>query len=284
MKKIFLILTISLVFVFLSGFNEVVASATSNFSISIVSETPVETTVIFRGKAQSRSYVTLLKDAQIVAVTQADPNANFEISLTGLSAGIYSFGLWADDTAGRRTSTYFFNISITEGVTTIISGIFLSPTIAIDQAEVRQGDILNILGQSAPSAQVSVFINSGEEIVKTTGADNDGAWLYKFDTTSVDLGDYSTRVRASKESEISDFSPTASFKVSKKSVKSKKKCPAKGDLNNDCKVNLFDFSIAAYWWKKSLPKKIKKRVDRKLYRDGKINLRDFSVMAYYWTG
>ena len=53
----------------------------------------------------------------------------------------------------------------------------------------------------------------------------------------------------------------------------------KGDLNNDKKVNLVDFSIEAYWYKKKNPPA---NVD--LNHDGKVDLIDFSIMAYYWTG
>jgi len=55
---------------------------------------------------------------------------------------------------------------------------------------------------------------------------------------------------------------------------------AKGDLNSDGKVNLVDFSIAAYWYGRVfLP--AAKASD--LNSDGKVDLADFSIMAYYWS-
>jgi hypothetical protein len=56
----------------------------------------------------------------------------------------------------------------------------------------------------------------------------------------------------------------------------------KPDLNCDKKVNLIDFSILAYWYKRPLTKEAKQKVD--LNGDGKVDLVDFSIMAYYWTG
>lgn len=51
------------------------------------------------------------------------------------------------------------------------------------------------------------------------------------------------------------------------------------DANCDDVVDLIDFSILAFWYKKvGAPDKID------LNHDGKINLIDFSIMAYYWTG
>jgi len=55
-------------------------------------------------------------------------------------------------------------------------------------------------------------------------------------------------------------------------------CPAKGDVNNDCKVNLVDFSIAAYWYKRPSPPA---NVD--INSDGVVTLVDFSIMAFYWS-
>jgi hypothetical protein len=50
-------------------------------------------------------------------------------------------------------------------------------------------------------------------------------------------------------------------------------------MNNDKQVNLVDFSIAAYWYKRPSPPA---NID--LNSDGKVDLVDFSIMAYYWTG
>jgi hypothetical protein len=58
----------------------------------------------------------------------------------------------------------------------------------------------------------------------------------------------------------------------------------RGDLNNDGRVNLIDFSIAAYWYDKSLPAVLLTREKERLNGDGRIDMADFSIMAYYWTG
>ena len=53
----------------------------------------------------------------------------------------------------------------------------------------------------------------------------------------------------------------------------------KSDVNSDTKINLVDFSILAYWYKRESPPT---NVD--LNADGKIDLVDLSIMAFYWTG
>ncbi|HEY4493664.1 MAG TPA: hypothetical protein VJB98_03535 [Candidatus Paceibacterota bacterium] len=63
-----------------------------------------------------------------------------------------------------------------------------------------------------------------------------------------------------------------------------KVCPVMADMNDDCKVNLFDFSIAAFWWERSLSIEFTEVESNKLSGDGQITLEDFSIMAFYWTG
>lgn len=55
--------------------------------------------------------------------------------------------------------------------------------------------------------------------------------------------------------------------------------PPKGDINRDCRVNLIDLSVMAYWWERPLPP-----ITVDLNRNGLIDMADFSVLVFYWTG
>lgn len=240
----------------------------------------VETKVIFSGKAYPSSDVTLLKDAQISASTVAGSDADFQIDLSGLSAGNYIFSVYSEDSKARRSSLLTFPISVTQGATTNVSGIFIAPTIDVDKSEVKRGDNIAIFGQSAADAEITISINSDEEIFKKVQSDSDGIYLYNFDTIPLEIGQHFTKSKAALNGEISSFSRAVSFQVGNESVaKETAEVLIKGDPNNDGKVNLVDFSIAAFWYKKSSPPA---KVD--LNSDGKVDLIDFSIMAYYWTG
>lgn len=270
--------------------NFILAGQTSNFKIEILPITPPATTVIFKGMAAPYSFVTLLKDGQISASTQSGPDASFEITLTGLSAGIYVFTLYGDDIDGRRTSSMAFAIYVTSGVTTQISGIFLSPTIDVDREEVARGEVVSIFGKSKPQATVAVSISSASGTLasetKQTIAGSDGLWNYSLDTSLMDYGQYGARARSStNDGSVSDLSPKVDFKVSEISKKKiKRSCPTMADLNLDCKVNIIDLSMFAYWWKRELTDWAKQRVDNKLKKDGIIDIKDLGVLAFYWTG
>jgi len=59
-------------------------------------------------------------------------------------------------------------------------------------------------------------------------------------------------------------------------------CSTKADINHDGKVNIVDFSILAYWYKRPLTADaLKQCIDQN--SDGKVTLADFSILAYYWT-
>jgi len=246
----------------------------------------VETKVVFSGRAYPGSAVTLLKDAQIVVKTIAGPDSNFEISLAGLSGGNYIFSIYGEDKNGLKSPLFTFSVSITSGVTTKVSGIFLAPTIAVDKSEVRRGDNIAIFGQSTAASEISISVSSEEEVFVKTKADKDGVYLYNFDTSPLEIAQHFMKSKAALDGEISSFSKVISFIVGTKNVFAElpTKAPAKGDLSGDKRVNLVDFSIVAHWYKRPLSAAFKTVEKEKLNGDGKIDLVDFSIMAYYWTG
>jgi len=243
---------------------------------------PVVTQVNFKGRAYPGSKVTLLKDAQLAASVPAGSDANFEISLSGLSAGNFIFGVYSEDNKGNRSSLSTFSISVTRGAATQVSGIFIAPTIAVDKSEVKKGENIAIFGQSASQADVIISVNSEEEFFDKIKADENGAYLYNFDTSLLDMGQHFTKSKSVLAGAISSFGKAVGFIVGTKTVIAEPQAaPAKikGDMNGDARVNLLDFSITAYWYKRPAPPP---SVD--LNGDGKIDLVDFSIMAYYWTG
>jgi hypothetical protein len=244
-----------------------------------------ETNVEFSGRAYPMSKVSILKDGQLVLKTIAGPDSNFFAKLSGLSAGNYNFSVYGEDKNGIRGSSFTFPIYITAGVTTRIGGIFLAPTISVDKSEVLRGDNIAIFGQSAPNAQITINVNSDANIFVQQKSDKNGVYLLNFDSAILELGAHSAKSKQALGGEISQFGNTVGFKVGTKNIKLEAgKCPARGDLNADCRVNLVDFSIAAYWYKRPLSVAFKKIEKERLNGDGKIDLTDFSIMAYYWSG
>ena len=241
--------------------------------------------VFFSGRAYPLSKVSILKDGQLVLTTIAGPDSNFSATLNNLASGDYTFSVYGEDGEKRRSSPFTFPIFITSGVTTRIGGIFIAPTIAVDKKEVKKGDNIAIFGQSAPSSDIVLSVNSPQEFFVNAPSDANGIYLHNFDTSVLELGAHSTKSKALKSGEISSFSETVAFKVGDKNVFLDREVKStKCDLNDDNRCNLIDFSIAAFWYKKVLSASfVQKEIDH-LNGDGKIDLIDFSIMAFYWTG
>jgi hypothetical protein len=240
---------------------------------------------VFRGIAYPLSKVTLTKDGQVAAESLAGPDAQFEITLSGLSTGTFSFGIWSTDNRGERSVMQTYTIAVTNGVTTVISGIFLPPTITTDKVEVKLGDVLTVLGQTAPSSTINLYFHSEKEIVKNATASKDGTWVFKLDSSELGVDNHTVQSRSKVKDDYSSLSKLVAFKVGSRNILRSQAASAsggafkRGDVNKDGKVNLIDFSILAYWYKRLKPKP-----EYDLNHDGVVNIIDFSIVAYDWTG
>ena len=250
-----------------------------------IGRTIVQTGATFSGRAYPLSSVRLLKDGQLIAITIAGPDASFLITTLGINAGSHTFVIVGVDGNGLVSQSQSFSITVSSGVTTLISGIFLAPTLAVDKSTVKQGDNLAIFGQTVPESTVTIGIASNDETFRTILTDDAGVFLYNLDTVSLAKGNHETRAKSAKDGAISDFGRTIAFVVGDINIfRENQRCVQRGDMNNDCRVSLVDFSIAAFWYKKELNDTMRVRELAQLNGDGVINLIDLSIMAYYWTG
>lgn len=233
---------------------------------------------IFSGKAYPKATVVLLRDAQIVATALADKNADFRIETGNLSPGDYFFSLYGKDYLGKTSRLISFLVEDVSGATTSINNVLISPTIHKDKKEVKKGEIVGFFGQSIPNSEITIKSLNGKFSIKAI-SDQDGKYNYNLDTSLLDFGEYQVISKVSFKNATSE-SASISFIVGDRTILEEPKiCPVKADFNNDCAVNLVDFSILIYWFDKP---NVPSNID--LSQDGKADLVDFSIMAYYWTG
>ncbi|MDO8530142.1 MAG: hypothetical protein Q7S10_01935 [bacterium] len=235
--------------------------------------------VVFSGKAYPGATVVLLKDAQIAATVTANQNADFTIEAGRLSAADYIFSLYAKDSTGKSSRLIVIPVAAGGGTTTI-NNILIPPTISGAKKQVAKGEPLDIFGQSIPNASILIAIKkpTGEFSVNTV-SDAGGNYRHALDTSLLGFGEYQATAEASFGN-IASISSAIRFIVGDETIlEDPSACPLKGDLNEDCAVNLIDFSILIYWFDfTTVPEKVD------LNGDKKADLVDFSVMAYYWTG
>ena len=240
----------------------------------------IPTTINFSGMAYPMSRVTILRNGVIVLTTVADSQANFLASLNNASVGTYTFSVYAEDSSGVKSPTFSFPVNITSSAIVNISGIFIAPTINVDKTKVKKGEILTIFGQTTPSSNVNIFLNSNQNISQNITSNNKGLYKYLLNTTLFNYGDYNVVSKTTKNNRISPTSAEIIFTVGISSEENITNCNSiRADLNCDGRVNLIDFSIMAYWYKRA---NSPKRID--LNGDRKVDLIDFSILAFYWTG
>jgi len=247
---------------------------------------PPTTGITFTGMAYPLSKVTILKDGQIAVETIAGPDAKFKVAIGNLSPGNYNFTVRSMDQNNIPALPFSFPIFISQGSTTDVSGIFLAPTIEVDKLEVRRGDNIKIFGQTVPDSSITIEVNSETQIFLDTKSDKDGVYFYNFNSAPLEYGGHDTQSKTQlKDNTLSEYGRRVAFTVGNTNVPKipgEKICRA--DLNGDGKVNLIDFSIAAFWYNKVLSVEIATKELECLNGDRKINLVDFSIMAFYWTG
>lgn len=237
---------------------------------------PAPTEVIFEGKAYPEAFLTLLKNDKVAATFLAEDSGLFSTKITGLKGGTYTFGIWAEDTKGRRSATISITLDILERTTTRISGIAIPPTIEINPTQVERGYKLNIFGQSFPGSDINVFI-SPVGIIKQTETSLLGGWSYNLDTSSLEEGEYRAKAKALyKDGEQSQFSQELPFLVLPRGILM---CQG-ADLNFDGKVDIVDFSILLYFWEQTNPANHCADINF----DGVVGIFDFSIMMYWWSG
>ncbi len=245
-----------------------------------------EAGVTFSGYAFPLSTVTIMKDGVVVLETISGGDAAFSVRLSDLDSGSYNFAVYSTDIEGIRSVSFSFPITIEEGDSTTVSGIFIAPTIEVDKSQVRQGDDIVIFGQTTPESEVTIEVNSETPHFVETNSNDDGVYLYNFNTAVLEMGNHNSQSKTLLDTgQSSGYGNEVAFVVGTENIP---KVPGTGgcnaDLNGDLKVNLVDFSIAAFWYNKTLSSEMIIKESDCLNGSGMINLVDFSIMAYHWTG
>lgn len=235
---------------------------------------PITTKVIIQGKAYSDAPLTILKDGQVIVATKADSEADFKVVLSTITPGVYTFGVFAEDKEGEKSITFSFTVNVAAGTITTISGIFIPPTIGLNKRTLARGETLDIYGQTAPESDVDIYINSDEEIIEKTKANQIGVWALLLDTGLLTAGTHFARAKAMANGLTSGFSHALSFYLG---VGAETGICPRTDLNGDGRTNLIDFSILMYWWNQA-----NECADQN--NNGIVDLADFSIMMYWWTG
>lgn len=244
---------------------------------------PPVTSIVFSGISSPFGIVTLLKDGEIVSSVSASDQAEFSITISGLTGGTYSFSLYNNDRLNNLSEKYSFTVNVIAGSTTNISGIFLAPSISADKVEFTKAEVIYIIGESSPNTSIILsLLPFGTSF--NTATDSDGKYSFNLQTELLESREYQAVVYAQKNGLLSPLSKLIDFKIVEITPTIITPKCQQADLNCDGKVNIIDFSIGKFWYQKTLTPGVDEIEAERLNNDNTINLIDFSIMAAYWTG
>lgn len=239
-------------------------------------------TLIFTGKAYPGREVFLLKDGQMIDQKKASVDADFRFSLSALDPGVYTFSIYSFDDVGVQSVPYTISLTLGEGTNTTIADIILPPTIVLDKTEVEPSIPILVSGQTIPNGEVAIYFHGD---VFRTPTDLTGHYQLSLITEGLPVGLYDVTSKVTGSGYLSTVGSTVVFRIGEHTIPAVVDgCPQKADLNDDCRVNIVDFSIAAYWYGRELSNSFLLNEEIELNGDGLVDLRDFSIIAFYWTG
>ncbi len=233
--------------------------------------------VEFRGFAAPSATIILRRDGTDVATATADTQAAFALQLPEQPVGQVVYQIVAQDVSGHALAPLTFALNLTLGTNTIITGVFLGPSIAINTASVKLGQFVTLSGDTAPDSAVTVVVHSVQALSFTISADANGYWSKIVNTQEVGVGTHTAYAQSVLGgNQVSAASSTISF-----AVNPLEQCDGKrtADLNCDGKVDLTDFSILLYFWNQTTPSNGRADINS----DSRVDIIDFSIMLYQWT-
>lgn len=237
--------------------------------------------VIISGYTIPRAKVTALVDGKVAADATADASGRYEVTIDAISRGAYTFGVYATDSAGTKTSTYSTSFTVSGGRASSLSNINIVPSIKVTPDPVTPGQPFTFSGFAIPNAVVTIEYEldkkvSSRKTLSGTVAGN-GAWSILVEDAQLPIGTYKVRAKAEQtDGQKTNFSNYTFFGVGQTAI-----VPRAPDLNRDGKVNLVDFSILLFWWNTNGGNS---NPPADINGDGKVSLTDFSILLFNWTG
>lgn len=254
--------------------DQVVVTATVVGNTPPLNTNPV---VSFSGLASPGGQVAVSLDGQTVTTLTAGSDAAFSVTLTDQPLGAHLYVVTGKDVQNSALAPVTFGLNLAVNTTTFINGVFLGPSIRIDQSSVKLGATVTLSGSTAPASAVTITLSSNP-LTTTATADVNGLWVKSVNTNALGTGTHTAKARAVVDgSDVSAYSSSLTFVVNPLAP-----CDGKqaSDLNCDGRVDIIDFSVLLFFWHQHNP--ANSRAD--INKDGLVNITDFSIMLYQWTG
>jgi hypothetical protein len=249
-----------------------------------ITPTVSQTSVFFTLQTIPNAAVTVLRDSQVAATSTADTAGHASLSLTDLAEGDVRLTIFAQ-IQGQQSTPVSFTVHITKGSSTSINNLLLPPMLTMSQTTSQNQPALLIQGWSTPGSTVTISTGLSQSATTTVIAGANG----QFSQTLFIRGEPLSSLWATAFATIGTLQSATTNRVQLQSStqnNTQTQNPTGGsatsifpDFNHDGHINLIDFSILAFWYRRPKPPAY---LD--LNSDGVIDLKDFSILAFHWTG
>jgi len=237
--------------------------------------------VIIRGYAFPGSTIYSLVDGYMAESVRASTNGSYSITISAISRGVYTFGVYAIDPGGTKSSTFSTSFTVTGGRTSNLSNINIMPSVKVSPDPANVGQTVTVSGYAIPNSTVTIQNQKENSIPSlktfTTTSDARGVWSLALNTSDFSAGTYQVRAKSENGSGLTtNYSGYTYYGVGQSANR-----PLNADLNRDGRVNLTDFSILLFWWGSNGGRS---DPPADINQDGTVSLTDFSILLFNWTG
>jgi hypothetical protein len=234
-----------------------------------------ETNVVVSGLAPPGMNISLLKDGQKVATVPVKGDGTFQITISGLSGGVYRMQVVGTSIGLGVSRSDVFPVQVLKDATTKISEVVLPPSLVTGKVNADY----SIVGVSYPESIVSVYVKGS--FVSSVVADQLGMYrlLIPISTTNPGAEVYVVAVIPSVSTSYKSISTILPVLDEGTEQLPDGGCTIPGDINADCRVDAVDFFVSRWQFVREL---FSKRFD--FNNDGVVDLVDFSIIAFNWTG
>ncbi len=244
--------------------------------------------VLLSGFTVPGSTVTVLRDGKVYGTTRSTGTGSFRTQVTDMERGSYTFSLYVQDRANRRSATHAATLTLGQGTSNVLANLVIPPTLALEKTSVSPGEPIRLSGEAPPGATIEIYVNKQKAIsmgsakkytastTKEAEGVQGGMWKYVVSAGSLGLGTYQIKARAVMESGHESGYSTMAFVGIGESPNPD--FSNRADINKDGKVNLIDFSIMLTFWGSD------ENPDADINSDNTVNLADFSILLFNWTG
>jgi len=231
----------------------------------------VVTTISFSGVAYPYATVSVQQIGGASATLVAGPDGVFTGSINGIPSESSLLVISATDTFGLQSPLIIKTVAIKEGYVTQIDGLAFAPTLQASKLDFLPTESLNFYGTGKGQSTVLLYIDTeASPLVSETL--NDGTYHISTPSLYFSPGVY-TIYSVMKDS----LSRSRIITVSSIDKTVPEPGSVAGDCNADTKINIADFSILSYWFKRPNPPSC-----ADIDGSGTVSIHDFSVLAFYW--